>query len=250
MSKKVAVRVGANLSIRPEPNKFDDNFLDVVGNAFKFDHPKGLAEWLKNGADAYTTANVRDQEQFILLRFQLGQPKTQSIFECIDFVGLTKREIDNALKVWGLSTAAKKGTQLATYGGHGNGGKFYMRQMFETSRIITFKGGRLNVFGFDKNRRYGYAQKYTNIPMEFDGAIKFAGIDSIEIPREVQQRWEKQPSKAGFTVVRGEHPKKFRGTATIDVILKGLRFHPQARRLLAHKQVIVMNYGQPWGTSP
>src|SRR5229473_2323314 len=87
------------LAIKPEPNKFDDHFLDVVGNTFKFDHPKGIAEWLKNSADAYATAGVRDDEQFILLRFRLGQPKSQSVFECIDFVGCKKDDIEDALKI-------------------------------------------------------------------------------------------------------------------------------------------------------
>src|SRR2546422_792888 len=139
--------------IRPEPNKFDDHFLDVVGNQFKFDHPKGLAEWLKNSADAYATEGVRDQEQFVLLRFLQANPKSQSIFECIDFVGLTKHDINEALKIWGSPTAAKKGTTVTTYGGHGNGGKFYMRQMFGTSRIMAYKAGLLNVFAFDAERR-------------------------------------------------------------------------------------------------
>src|SRR5438552_3942408 len=101
--------------ITPEPNEFDDHFLDVVGAEFKFDHAKGLAEWMKNSADAYSTANIKDAEQFILLRLKQGNPKRESIFECIDFVGMTKRDIDKALKVWGLATAAKKGTTIATY---------------------------------------------------------------------------------------------------------------------------------------
>jgi hypothetical protein len=38
--------------ILPEPNEFADELLDVVGQEFRFDHPKGLAEWIKNSADA------------------------------------------------------------------------------------------------------------------------------------------------------------------------------------------------------
>src|SRR5262249_42714095 len=130
----------ASPKIVPQKNEYDDHFLDVVGNDFKFDHAKGLAEWIKNSADAYsTTAKVNDVEQYIYLRFKMGQPKRESIFECIDFVGMTKTDIDKALKVWGLQTAAKKGTNVATFGGHGNGGKFYMRQMFERSRFITYR---------------------------------------------------------------------------------------------------------------
>src|SRR5437762_696628 len=146
-------------AIKPIPNEFDDHFLDIVGNDFKFDHAKGLSEWIKNSADAYsTTAKVKDSEQHIALRFKQGKPKRDSVFECIDFVGMTKNDIDKALKVWGLATAAKKGTDVATYGGHGNGGKFYMRQMFDTSMFITYRNGLLNVFRFDEHHRYGFAK--------------------------------------------------------------------------------------------
>ncbi len=234
--------------IRPEPNEFDDDFLDIVGNEFKFDHAKGLSEWIKNSADAYaTTAHTRDSEQFIVLRVRQGKPKKESVFECIDFVGMTRQDIDKALKVWGLRTAAKKGTSVATYGGHGNGGKFYMRQMFAKSRFITYRSGRLNVFGFDEKRRYGYAKGLQDVSMSLEKALLFAEIEMLDIPRKVRDRWKRRPKAAGFTVVRGDGPLRFSGRATVESILSRLRFHPQARRLLQHKQVIVMPFGQKWG---
>jgi hypothetical protein len=235
--------------IKPVPNDFDDNFLDVIGIEFKFDHAKGLAEWLKNSADAYsTTAKVKDSEQYILLRFKQGNPKRDSVFECIDFVGMAKEHIDKALKVWGLATAAKRGTDVATYGGHGNGGKFYMRQMFASSRFITYRGGLLNVFGFDERKRYGYAKGLENFPLKLNDALKFANIDYLEIPVEVRNRWKKSPKSTGFTIVHGEHPEKFSGRATVSSILEKLRLHPQARRLLAHKQVFFLpSWESQWG---
>ena len=234
--------------IKPQKNQFDDAFLDLVGKEFKFDHAKGLAEWIKNSADAYsTTAKVKDAEQFILLRFKQTNPKKNSIFECIDFVGMSKADIDKALKIWGLPTAAKKGTDVATLGGHGNGGKFYMRQMFGTSRFITFRGGKLNIFGFDEKRRYGYEAGYEEVSMSLEEAMTFAGIDDLAIPAEVKRRWKRKPRQAGFTVVAGKRPFKFTGRATLTTILDHLRLHPQARRLLAHKQVICLRKGQEWG---
>lgn len=235
------------LAIKPEPNKFDDHFLDVVGNTFKFDHPKGIAEWLKNSADAYATAGVRDDEQFILLRFRLGQPKSQSVFECIDFVGCTKDDIEDALKIWGSPTASKKGTTIATFGGHGNGGKFYMRQMFRTARMITYQNGLLNLFGFDEKHRYGFVRDYVNRATSLEDALAFADIGDLDIPSEVRARWRRNRKKAGFSVVHGNHPSRFSGRSTVETILEGLRFHPQARRLLRHKRVIVLRHGQTWG---
>ncbi len=234
--------------IKPQKNEFDDHFLDVVGNEFKFDHAKGLAEWIKNSADAYsTTTGAKDAEQFIILRFHQGQPKKNSIFECIDFVGMTRQDLDKAFKVWGLQTAAKKGTAVATYGGHGNGGKFYMRQMFKTSRFITFRGGLLNLFGFNEQKQYGFAKGLEDVTMTIEDALAYAGLNTLDIPAEVRKRWSKKPKEAGFTIVRGEHPERFSGRSTVDTILERLRLHPQARRLLAHKQVIMMARAQKWG---
>jgi hypothetical protein len=240
-------RLASRFKIRHEPNKFDDHFLDVVGNAFKFDHPKGLAEWLKNAADAYATRGVPDAEQFILLRFGIQQPKNRSVFECIDFVGCTKKDIDDALKIWGSPTAAKKGTNAATFGGHGNGGKFYMRQMFERAAMITFSGGLLNVFGFD-DKKYGFDPQNTNRRVSLEAALEFAEISGLDVPKAVRHRWHRQRSKAGFSVIRGTHPQKFSGRATVEGVLDGLRYHPQARRLLRHKQVLVLlDENDAWG---
>jgi hypothetical protein len=234
--------------IKPQKNEFDDNFLDVVGNEFKFDHPKGIAEWIKNSADAYsTTTSVKDSDQYVVLRFRMANPKRNSVFECIDFVGMTKKDLTEAFKVWGLSTAAKKGTLKDTYGGHGNGGKFYMRQMFETSHFVTYREGCLNVFGFNAQKKYGFAQGFEDLAMSLEEALKSADIDMLNIPSEVQRRWKKDRRKAGFTVVQGFHPERFSGKATVEGLLERLRLHPQARRLLAHKQVAVLAYPREWG---
>jgi hypothetical protein len=239
------------VAIVPEKNEFHDNILDLMGQAFKFDHAKGLAEWIKNSADAYaTTARAQDAEQFILLRFEIKNPKKYSIFECIDFVGMKEGDISKALKIWGNPEAAKKGTNMATYGGHGNGGKFYMRQMFKVSRYITYRDGLLNVFGFNEKKRYGFAKdpqgkSLKNVKMKPDAAFKFAGIQNLEIPQVVQSRWKKQG--VGFTVVVGEEPEKFSGRSSVEGILEKLRVHPQARRLVAHKQVIALGHADKWG---
>jgi hypothetical protein len=238
-----------DFSIKPIPNEFDDHLLDVIGNEFKFDHAKGIAEWIKNSADAYsTTLGAKDTEQHIVLRFKLTNPKRDSVFECIDFVGMTKADIDKAFKRWGDPKAAKKGTTQATYGGHGNGGKFYMRQMFHVSRFITYRGGRLNVFGFNVARQYGYARGCEERQMKLSEALEFAEINMLAIPKEIRERWAKGPSHVGFTVVRGEQPKAFHGRSTMDTILNRLKVHPQARRLLRMKPVSVVRYPEATGS--
>ena len=83
--------------------------------------------------------------------------------------------------------------------------------------------------------------------MSLDDALKYAQIDELEIPVVVRQRWKKSPKQAGFTVAQGEGPERFSGKATLPRIMERLRIHPQARRLLAHKQVIYMAHGARWG---
>src|SRR3989338_2454357 len=129
------------------PNEIDDHLLDIIGREFKFDHEKGLAEWLKNSVDAYLRTNVPDSEQFIIFRFTDGS-KDDGVLECFDFIGMTETDIEKAFIRWGDPEAAKRGLNRRVYGGHGNGGKFYMRQMFDSSHFITYKKGAINIFGF------------------------------------------------------------------------------------------------------
>ena len=168
------------LEIIEEKNVIDDHLLDIIGNEFKFSHEKGFSEWLKNSTDAYLRADKEDEESFIIFRFN---DEDEVIFECIDFVGMTLDDINKALKRWGDPDAAKRGTGKRTFGGHGNGGKFYMRQMFKQSYFITYRAGKLNVFGFNENKRYGFAKDFKDKTISPDDAMKFAEIYDMDFPQ-------------------------------------------------------------------
>jgi site-specific DNA-cytosine methylase len=117
------------MAIKVQPFVIDQAVLDLIGNEFRFDHAKGLAEWLKNSSDAYLREGVPDADQVMIVRFT-GTGKSLARIECIDFVGMSKKQIDEAFKRFFDPQAAKKGAKqanLKTLGGHGNGGKFYMR---------------------------------------------------------------------------------------------------------------------------
>lgn len=224
--------------ISEQPNVFDDHFLDVIGNEFKFDHVKGLAEWAKNSADAYTREGVPDEDQHIIMRFAPKEGKSEARFECIDFVGMTRDDIDKAFKRWGDPKAAGRGAGRRVLGGHGNGGKFYMRQMFKTSHFVTYRDGKLSVFGFNERKRYGFAEGFEDKKISLDDALVFAGIGRDLIQDTVRRRWK--ASKGGFTVVRGEGPEKLKSWAkTVESVSSRLRIHPQSRRLIKHKQVMI-----------
>ncbi len=169
------------MAIKVQPFVIDEAVLDLIGNEFRFDHAKGLAEWLKNSSDAYLREKVPDSEQLIVVRFrESGKNLTQ--IECIDFVGMRKEQIDDAFKRFFDPQAAKKGAKqanLKTLGGHGNGGKFYMRQMFKTSRAITYRDGLMNIFGFNTHRQYGFEDGFENRKMTLDEALAKAGINKL-----------------------------------------------------------------------
>jgi len=157
----------SEFKINEQPNVFDDHLLEIIGREFKFDHAKGFGEWIKNSVDAYNretnadgSPKYADDDQYVYLRLRPKTAVSPVIFECVDFVGMTHEEIDNAFKRWGDPNAASRGKGRRFLGGHGNGGKFYMRQMFTESRFITYRNGKLNVFGFNTRKRYGFDPNY------------------------------------------------------------------------------------------
>lgn len=233
--------------ITEQPNVFDDHLLDIIGNEFKFDHAKGLAEWVKNSVDAYNretnedgSLKYSDDEQFIYLRLRPKTSVSPVTFECIDFVGMAHDDIENAFKRWGDPNAASRGKGRRFLGGHGNGGKFYMRQMFKESRFITYRNGRLNVFGFNEHKRYGFDKTYENKPMGLKRALEVAGIEKLvpHLPFPVRRRLD--AGQCGFTVVVGEAPHKIKRRNSPRSILQRLVVHPQARRQIARKQIFAI----------
>ena len=166
-----------DLEILPEKNVIDDGFLDLIGGEFAT-HEQGLAEWLKNASDAMLVADLTPRFGTILLRFTDGQAATSPVFECIDFVGMTLQDIETGFKPWGKLSGHDE--RLGISGGYGIGGKFYMRQMFESSYLIAYSGGHVNIFGFDRNHGYGYGDGYRNRIMGFQQALRLADIDSLD----------------------------------------------------------------------
>lgn len=215
-----------NYKILEEKNEIDDHLLDIIGNEFKFDHEKGLAEWIKNSVDAYNRKRVADENKKIILRF--FDNTEIPTFECIDFVGMSSDDINKALKRWGDPEAAKRGMVKKTYGGHGNGGKFYMRQMFEKSYFITYKDGLLNVFGFNEKKKYGFADNFKDKKMDIKEACKIAEIEDLN-ENEIK----------GFTVVKGYKPRGTGKQIKVVKLCDKLKKHPQSMKIMERVRIDV-----------
>jgi hypothetical protein len=231
------------VKINPEPNVIADDLLDTIGHEWSYDHVKGQNEWWKNATDQYIRDEVPDEEQVILVDMDERKPKKDSVFRVIDFGGMDHSAITDAFKRWGDIRAAQRGTKKRTFGGHGNGGKFYMRSAFKTSRFVTYRDGRLNVYGFNEQRQYGFEEGHEDVEMSLDEALDVAGIDRDVLPGVAQSRLE---ASRGFTVVIGEHPNNFSGRATAARILQKLCEHAQARRLVAHRPVFARTRDGDW----
>lgn len=223
-----------DVKINVEPTVIVDELLDTLGREWASDHVKGQNEWWKNSIDQYIHDVVPDDQRIILVELIETKPKRNSIFRVIDFGGTSRQLIDDAFKRWGDIKAASRGTGKRTFGGHGNGGKFYMRSAFETSRMITYRDGRLSSFGFNKAKRYGFQDGYEEVEMTLGEALEFTEIDIDTLPEVARERLE---ASEGFTVVLGEKPNNFQGSATARKILQKLTEHPQARRLVARHPI-------------
>lgn len=141
-----------NNNVRAIQTRIHPDFLDTIGKSFKFKHGKGIAEWLKNSLDQYLRLLKSNDESltgnwpvFVHLIDGPNQSKGPNL-AVIDFGGTTYHAIEKFLLYWGDTSAATHGKTIkdaALTGGHGNGGKFYMREMWrDGARFLTWKNGK------------------------------------------------------------------------------------------------------------
>jgi hypothetical protein len=204
-----------------------ERVLDLLGAQFHGKYAAGAAEWLKN---AYDQAVRTDEPGIPYIAFHVSTPRarngTDGLMECIDFVGATFEEIDEHLRRWGSDVAASRGrADFTGFGGHGNGGKFHMRENFSRSEFITYRDGRITVFGFDETKRYGFDERYRGTQVSPSAARHIAQLDPTrrDLPEAVRARVASDdPTVCRFTVVRGRglrFPAQWSRTEAFDVRL-------------------------------
>jgi hypothetical protein len=227
--------------------KIHTDILDTFGKSFKFKHGKGVAEWLKNSLDQYLRL-LKNKEETISGNWPVlihlidgnGQSKGPNL-AVIDFGGTTYDEIEKFFLYWGDTSAASHGKTIkdvALTGGHGNGGKFYMREMWrEGARFLTWKTGRTTslVVQKMKNNETGYFEaenKNTHWQEAFQLALPMSehlgGVESIieyirtKLPN-IYSELENQ--KRGFSVIVGR--RAVQAMSSNDVVVGGKWKHQQ-----------------------
>src|SRR5687768_11643962 len=227
--------------------KIHTDILDTFGKSFKFKHGKGVAEWLKNSLDQYLRLLKNKEETLsgnwpvlIHLIDGSGQSKGPNL-AVIDFGGTTYSAIEKFFLYWGDTSAASHGKTIkdvALTGGHGNGGKFYMREMWrDGARFLTWKAGYTTslVVQKMKNNATGYFEVENKIiPWQdaFNMALPVSehlggGQVLIEyIQTKLPNIYsELESQKRGFSVIVGR--RAIQTMSSNDVVVGGRWKHQQ-----------------------
>lgn len=216
-------------------------------------HEAGLPEWVKNSSDAYVRSNTQERERIILVVLDDSRRDVQSSISCIDFVGMTAGQIDRYFRIWAAPDAAGQGASFdGLQGGHGNGGKSYMTQMFEDYAYLhTVREGRGNKYGVRADDRFLFG--YIPTPREgrdflvadklaeFDRACHDIRLSHSGLPGEIRSVLERSP---GFTLVRGVKPRGYQTRFRVKELVDAIVGHPQMIETMMMCRVFVVSNGE------
>lgn len=208
-------------------------------------HENGLPEWVKNSADAYVRERTPQDKRFIVLLFRNGGSGSPPKIGCLDFVGMTTHDIEEYFRHWADPDAAKQGQEEEfLQGGHGNGGKCYMTQMFQDfSLLYTVRGDTGNLygvpgeevrFGYVPDRNHGRNFRVESLGDELGNALSNFDLDIEDLPAAARQA---ASQAKGFTLVSGINPKGYEKDIPALDLLEHLKSHAQMIRSLTHCQV-------------
>ena len=217
-------------------------------------HEAGLPEWVKNSSDAYARENTPSNRRAIVLLFDHNRRNSPPSISCLDFCGMTVRTIEQDFRHWASPDAARGENENASVqGGHGNGGKCYMVQMFKEYSIIhTARDGRANRYGVPyKGQQFGYIpspEEARNYPVpdlksELERALGEINTTISSLPDVISPIVE---SAKGFSLVTGFGPSGYDKKIPVQVLLQTLRDHPQMIRSLELCDIYVVINGKPY----
>lgn len=212
----------------------------------------GLPEWCKNCSDAYIREDRSQHERIIVLIFSNSKRSSPSTISCLDFVGMTSEHIESRFRHWADPNAAGGGISIADLqGGHGNGGKCYMTQMFDDySYVYTVKDGIGNLYGVESGSfRFGYipnsekGKDFTakDLQKELERALRKVGAELDDLPEMAQDTLSQSH---GFTLVTGVNPKEIGNKIPVAELIDNIVNHPQMIRTLQLCRIYVIVDGK------
>ncbi|HWP60173.1 MAG TPA: Ig-like domain-containing protein [Candidatus Acidoferrales bacterium] len=229
----------------------EEGAIRLICKAYQ-SHENGLPEWLKNSADAYAREDAQEAKRAIVVIFDYGRRGIPPSISCLDFSGMTSAMIEENFRIWADPEAAQRGAKTtAIQGGHGNGGKCYMTQMFEDYAQIYAvkkkKGNRYGVvggsirFGYIPDRQTGRDFGVTDVQSELEKALRPVRCSIRTLPDGVVKAIE---IADGFTLVSGVGPKGYDNRIPHRHLIEHLQEHPQMIQTLELCKVYVVVNGQ------
>jgi hypothetical protein len=221
-------------------------------------HENGLPEWIKNSSDAYARIDASDEQRIIIVIFQQKKGTKLSVIGCLDFVGMDAFDIENRFRIWADPNAAGGDDIEGIQGGHGNGGKCYMTQMFnEYSMLHTVKNAKGNRYGFvgrspipgyfpnvQKGRDYEVKDKEA----ELEKALQELGLSIKHLPASAVASIK---AGGGFTLVKGVDPIGVKnGKIPIRSFTESINNHQQMIRTIQICNVYVIADGEIINNEP
>ncbi len=194
-------------------------------------HENGLPEWVKNAADEYARTKRDAAERIIVVILNDDRQRRTASISCLDFSGMASGVIEQHFRIWADPDAAQRGTNAESIqGGHGNGGKCYMCQMFESHALLqTVKNGLGCTYGVIANSvRFGYFPsredgrnyKVPNASGSLRAALKEFHCDIDRLPHAVQRA---ATACSGYTIISGFGPKELAGRAAFTSLVDHLQ---------------------------
>lgn len=229
----------------------EEGAINLICKPFQ-SHENGLPEWIKNAADEYARSNTPLNERVILLILNDGKGETRPTISCLDFSGMTSRTIEHHFRIWADPDAATRGQKTNdVQGGHGNGGKCYMTQMFDDySAIFTVsqnKGNRYGViggsikFGYIPNKNEGRDFIVSDVQYVLKNELIDFSVSIDDLPSNIRNVFN---SAIGFTHIFGVGPKGYKPNLPVKTIIVNLQSHPQMIRNLELCNVYVVANGK------
>lgn len=228
-----------------------ENAIKLICAAFQ-SHESGLPEWPKNAADEYVRTDAPEDERVIVVLLDAGRGGREPSIACLDFGGMTSTVIEDYFRVWADPEAARRDGKANMQGGHGNGAKCYMTQMFEEYALLhTVKDNLGCKYGVESGTaRFGYVPDadsgrdyaVAEVREELDSALASIGTSVDQLPQAAQQALG---TRQGFTLVIGRGPKGYGRQIPYEPLLDSFRDHPQMIQTLELCSVYVMNNGAP-----
>jgi hypothetical protein len=225
--------------------------IRLICKAFQ-SHEAGLPEWIKNSADAYARQDAEEDKRVIVIILDSGRRSEPNSISCLDFAGMTSAIIENDFRVWADPDAARRRpVSRGIQGGHGNGGKCYMTQMFQDFAMLTTvkqgKGNRYGVeagsirFGYIPDRQAGRDFKVENVLEQLERLLAPLRCSIKKLPPAVARAFSLAD---GFTLATGVGPKGWEKRIPARQLVDNLKLHPQMIQTLELCSVFVFVNGE------